>query len=115
MGDDEDVLACGQLAVPAVGHVEHPPSDDRRHVGVLAQHEVGRGLGAAGLVVGAREASGDVAVAEPVEQRPDAVAVVGHEPVLQEPRLRALYRQPPELTHVRTWRHPPQTNGVIER
>ena len=28
-----------------------------------------------------REAPGDVAVAEPVEQRPDAVAVVGHEPV----------------------------------
>jgi len=64
VGDDEDVLAGGRLAVPAVGHVEHPPSDDiRSHVAVQVQHEVGRRLGGPGLVVGAREAPGDIAVA----------------------------------------------------
>jgi hypothetical protein len=37
MGDDEDVLACGWLAVPPVGQVEEPPSDDQgRHVAVVA-------------------------------------------------------------------------------
>jgi hypothetical protein len=37
MGDDEDVLPGGRLAVPAVGQVEQPPSDDhRRRVAVLA-------------------------------------------------------------------------------
>jgi hypothetical protein len=82
IGDDEDVLACGRLAVPAIGQVEQPPSDDvRRHVAVVARHEVGRSLGAAGLAVAARKAPGHVAVAVPVEQRPDLVVVVGDEPV----------------------------------
>jgi hypothetical protein len=82
MGDDEDLLAGGRLAVPAVGQVEQPPSDDhRRQVAVLALHEVGRGLGGPAPLVGALEGASDVAVAVPVEQRPDVVVVVGDEPV----------------------------------
>jgi hypothetical protein len=59
MGDDEDVLAGGRLAVPAVGQVEQPPSDDHhRRVAVVALHEVGRSLSGPALVVGALEGPG---------------------------------------------------------
>ena len=82
VGDDEDVLAGGGLAVPAVGDVEDTPADDvRGHVAIDAEHEVARRLAGPDLAVGVREGPGDVAVAQPVEQRSDAVVVVGHEPV----------------------------------
>jgi len=82
MRDDEDVLVCGRLAVPAVRQVEQPPSDHvRRRVGVVARHEVGRGLGAARFVGAAGQAPADLAAAQPVEQRSHLVVVVGDEPV----------------------------------
>ena len=82
MGDDEDVLASSRHAVPSVGQVEHPPSDDhRRLAAVMAPHEVCRGLAGLDLVLAALEGPADVAVAQPVEQRPDAVVVVGDKPV----------------------------------
>jgi hypothetical protein len=91
MGDDEDVLAGGRLAVPAVGQVEQPPSDDHhRRVAVVALHEVGRSLSGPALVVGALEGPGDVTVAVPVEQRPDVVVVVGDEPVQGDHRMTVL-------------------------
>jgi hypothetical protein len=87
MGDPEDVLASRGLAAPAVRQVEQPASDDhRRHVAVVAPHEISRGVRAKGLAVAAREAPGDVAIAVPIEQRPNAVVVVGDEPVQRNHR-----------------------------
>jgi hypothetical protein len=81
MGDDEDVLAGGRLAVPALVR-----SNTRRPMTTAAMSAYWLSMKSAEAWVlprrvGTREAPGDVAVAEPVEQRPDAVAVVGHERV----------------------------------